>query len=185
MALSSSRIDGSPGRGVSHGLRASQGRDRQGDRRPRRDRPRRLDLPVHRRARAPGRRAGPGQDAAGADARRRGVARLQPHPVHARPDARRHHRHQHRHGAARRPPRFRVPARPGLLADRAGRRDQSRHAQDPVGPARGDAGALGHGRRPHPPAQGAVLRDGDPEPDRAGRDLSACPRRSSTGSCSS
>ena len=38
--------------------------------------------------------------------------RLQPHPVHARPDAGRHHRHQHRHGDARRPPRLRVPARP-------------------------------------------------------------------------
>ena len=66
-----SRIDGSPRRGLSHGLRARQGRDRQGDRRPRRDRPRRPDLPVHRRPRAAGRRAGPGQDAAGPDAGRR------------------------------------------------------------------------------------------------------------------
>ena len=37
---------------------------------------------------------------------------------------------------------------PDLLPDRPGRRDQPGHAQDPVGPARGDAGALGHRRRP-------------------------------------
>ena len=68
---------------------------------------------------------------------------------------------------------FEFQARADLLADRPGRRDQPRHAQDPVGPARGDAGALGHRGRQHPPAQGAVLRDGHAEPDRAGGDLSA------------
>ena len=99
-------------------------------------------------------------------------AGLQPHPVHARPDARRHHRHQHRDGAARRPPRLRVPAGSDLLADRAGRRDQPGHAQDAVGAAGGHAGAFGHGRRHDPPAQGAVLRHGHAEPDRAGGDLS-------------
>ena len=30
---------------------------------------------------------------------------VQPHPVHARPDARRHHRHQHHHGKRARPAR--------------------------------------------------------------------------------
>ena len=70
-------------------------------------------------------------------------------------------------------PRLRVSARARLLADRARRRDQPSHAQDPVGPARSHARALGDRRRPHPHAQGAVLRDGDPEPDRAGRNLSA------------
>ena len=39
------------------------------------------------------------------------------------------------------------------------------------------------GQETHAPAR-SVLRDRHPEPDRAGRDLSACPRRSSTGSCS-
>ena len=41
-----------------------------------------------------GRRAGPGQDADDSHAGRRAVAQVQPHPVHARPDAGRHHRHR-------------------------------------------------------------------------------------------
>ncbi len=50
------------------GVRQGPPRDRQGDRRPLRNRPRRADLPVRRRPRPPGRSARPGQDAAGADA---------------------------------------------------------------------------------------------------------------------
>ena len=68
---------------------------------------------------------------------------------------------------------FEFQARPDFLADRAGRRDQPRHAQDPVGHARGDARALGHRGREDPPAQRAVLRDGHPEPDRARGNVSA------------
>ena len=37
-----------------------------------------------------------------------------------------------------------LPAGPGLRQPAAGRRDQPRHAQDPVGAAGGDAGAAGH-----------------------------------------
>ena len=69
--------------------------------------------------------------------------------------------------------RLQLSAGPDLRPDRPGRRDQPRHAQDAVGHARSDAGAFGHRRRHDPQAQGAVLRDGDAEPDRAGRDLSA------------
>ena len=54
-----------------------------------------------------------------------------------------------------------------------GRRDQPRHAQDPVGPARGDAGAVGDRRRHDAPAGAAVLRAGHPKPARDGGDLSA------------
>ena len=67
----------------------------------------------------------------------------------------------------------RVPAGTDLHADLPGRRNQPRHAQDPVGHAGDDAGRLGHGGRASLQAQAAVLRDGHAEPDRAGRDLSA------------
>ena len=69
--------------------------------------------------------------------------------------------------------RVRVPARAGLRQPAAGRRDQPGHAQDPVGPARGDAGAVGDRRRHDAPAGAAVLRAGHPEPARDGGDLSA------------
>ena len=42
--------------------------------------------------------------------------------------------------------RFEFQHGPIFAQHRAGRRDQPRHAQDAVGAARGDAGALGHGR---------------------------------------
>ena len=64
-----------------------------GDRRPGRGDRRTADLPLRPRPLPAGRRAGPGQDAddqhAGPDAE----PVVQPHPVHARPDAGRHHRH--------------------------------------------------------------------------------------------
>ena len=44
---------------------------------------------------------GLGQDVAGAHAERSAGSVLQPHPVHARPDARGHSRHEHRHGNRR------------------------------------------------------------------------------------
>ena len=98
MAEEPAAIDGRADRGVSQPIQPGEGRDRQGDRRARRDRRRRADLPVRRRARAAGGRAGAGQDAAGPHAGRRPRPGLQPDPVHARPDAGRHHRHQHRDG---------------------------------------------------------------------------------------
>ena len=89
-------------------------------------------------------------------------------PVHARPAADRRHR------ALDLQPedaRLRVPARPGLRERPARRRDQPRDAEDPVGPARGDGRAPGHGRRSDPAAPAPVLRDRDREPDRAGGHL--------------
>ncbi len=160
--------------GVSGDFRGPAPRGRQGDRGPRGDRGQRPDLPVQRRARAAGGRPGPGQDAAGADARSAFVAGVPADPVHARPDARRHHRHEHRHGGpGDRPAGVPVPARADLRADHPGRRDQPGHAQDAVGHARSDAGALRHQRRAGPQAAGAVHGPGDAEPHRAGGHLSA------------
>ena len=84
-------------------------RDRQGHRRPRRHRPRRPDLPVRRRPCPARRRARPGQDAAGAHAQPGARPEFQPHPVHARPDAVRHHRHQHHQRNAGRQARLQLP----------------------------------------------------------------------------
>ena len=72
------------------------------------------------------------------------------------------------------PARVSVPEGPDLHADLPGRRNQPRHAQDAVGPARSDAGSA----RSASPAtciklEAAVLRDGHAEPDRAGRHVSA------------
>ena len=53
---------------------------------------------VRRRQQPDRRRARPGQDAAHRDAGARSRAEVQPHPVHARPDAVRHHRHRHHSG---------------------------------------------------------------------------------------
>ena len=83
--------------------------------------------------------------------------------MHARPAADRCDRALGlRPGAAR----VRVPARPALRERRAGRRDQPRDAEDPVGPARGDGRAPDHGRRDHAAAPGPVPADRDREPDR-------------------
>ncbi len=97
---------------------------------------------------------------------------LQAHPVHARPDAGRHHRHRDPRRGRRRA-RAALRARADLRADPARRRDQPHAAQDPGGAARGDAGVPRHRRRPHLRARTAVLRAGDPEPDRARGHLSA------------
>jgi hypothetical protein len=119
---------------------ASMRADRPRDRRARRDRPRRFDLSVCRRPLPAGGRAR-------AWARRCWCGRwprpwtwTSPHPVHARPDARRHPGHQHGLEDAGRRRRVRVPARADLHADLPGGRDQPRHAQDAVGPAGNDAG---------------------------------------------
>ena len=70
-------------------------------------------------------------------------------------------------------PAVQVPAGPDLRQHRAGRRDQPDPAQDPGRTPRGHAGAAGDRRRRAAPAARPVLRPGDPEPDRAGGDLSA------------
>ena len=89
---------------------------------------------------------GPRQDAARPDARRRPRLHVQPDPVHAGPDAGRHHRHEHPRRGGRQPG-LPLPAGADLREPRPGRRDQPGDAEDPVEPARGDAGAPGH-RRP-------------------------------------
>ena len=116
-------------------------------RRPRRHRPRRADLPVRRRPLPAGRRARAGQDAPGTHAGQDPGPGLLAHPVHARPDAGRHHGHEHGDGVARRQAILRVSTRADLHADLPGRRNQPGHAQDAVGHARSDAGGLGQRRR--------------------------------------
>ena len=69
--------------------------------------------------------------------------------------------------------RLQVPARADLRQPRPRRRDQPRHAEDPVGAARGDAGAPGHGRAQPLHARPAVLRPRDAEPARDGGHLPA------------
>ena len=128
---------------------------------------RRRALPARRRAR-------PRQDAARLD--RRALAEPQVHadPVHARPDAERHHRHRDpRGGSGDAAPRVPVHRGPDLREHDPRRRDQPHAAEDAGGAARGDAGAPGDGRREHLPPREAVLRARDAEPDRAGRDVSA------------
>ena len=69
---------------------------------------------------------------------------------------------------------FAVPARADLRLARARRRDQPGPGQDPVGAARGDAGAPDHRRRRRPtPCPIAVPRHRHPEPDRVGGHVSA------------
>ena len=132
-----------------------------------------LDRPLLRRALPAGRRAGAGQDPPDLDARPGARPQVQPHPVHARPDAVGHHRDRDPRGGPRdRAARVQVRPRAGLRQPDPGRRDQPHPAQDPGGAAAGDAGEGGHRGRRDVHAGAAVLRAGDPEPDRAGGNLS-------------
>ena len=92
------------------------------------------------------RRPGPRQKPAGRDHGRRARPGHQARAVHARPDARRHHR---RRGAGRnrRPPLVPFRPRPGVLPVADGRRDQPRQPAHPVRAAAIDAGAAGRDRR--------------------------------------
>ena len=77
---------------------------------------------------------------------------LQPHPVHARPDARRRARHRSHRGRPRhRPPVGALRPRADLRAGDPRRRDQPHPAAHPGGAARSDAGSAGH-RRWRPPS---------------------------------
>ena len=118
-------------------------------------------------------RARPGQDAAGQQAGRNDVAEVQPHPVHARPDADGHHGHRYPAGRRRRPPRVSIRPRPGVRQHRVGRRNQPGPTKNAGRDARGDAGAQRHGRRQAVRARRAVPRAGDAKSGRAGRHLSA------------
>ena len=93
-----------------------------------------------------------------------------PDPGHARPAADRCDRVEHLRG--RRPP---VRRRSGLHEHPPGRRDQPGDAADPVGAARGDAGAPGLDRGDDPPAARSVRRPRDPEPGRVRGDVRAAP----------
>ena len=122
------------------------------------------------RPRHAGGRPRPRQDGHHQGARRGRRRHLRAGPVHARsvavrprrqprlqrPDRRAHHR-----------------GRAGLREPAAGRRDQPRAGQGPVGAPRSHAGAAGHHRRPDLRRAGPVPGPGDPEPDRVGRHLPA------------
>ncbi len=166
------RADRTRRRAVPRRSRPGARVDRAPPRRADRDRRRRPHRAAGGRARPARGRARPRQDAAGEDAGRRARPDLLARAVHARPDAVRHRRHQHDRRVGRRAA-LRVPAGADLRQPRAGRRDQPRHAQDPVGPAGGDAGAGGHRRQDDLSAVAAVLRARHPEPDRDGGHLPA------------
>ncbi len=125
---------------------------------------------LHRPPRAHRRRARRGQDAARAHARARARLRLQPHPVHARPHAGRHHRHERLQPAAQR---IHAHQGPGLHHVPARRRNQPRARQDAVRAAAGDAGAPGDHRPRHARAAAEFHRLRHAEPDRIRRHLSA------------
>ena len=144
--------------------------------RPRGGRPARHGGPAaggaaHRRPRAARRRARPGQDARGQEPRRRAVAQVPAHPVHAGPAARRSHRHadlqparRHRSppSAARCSPTWCWPTRSTARRPRCSRRCSR--------PCRSKQVTLGDETHR---ARGAVPGAGHPEPDRAGGHLPA------------
>ncbi len=101
-------------------------------------------------------------------------SQFQPHPVHPRPHARRHHRHgrdrgEPQHGDAGVP----FSRGPAVLPRHPRRRDQPHAAEDAGGAAGGDAGAAGDGGPRAARLVRSVLRAGHAEPHRAGGDLSA------------
>ncbi|CAA9557623.1 MAG: FIG022979: MoxR-like ATPases, partial [uncultured Thermomicrobiales bacterium] len=151
------------GRGVPDDRAADRGGDRRRHGRADTGRPRRPDLRHRRRPRPARRGAGPRQDDAGAHPCRGARPRVQPHPIHPRPDAGRHHRHQHPGRGRGRPAPLCLPARADLLQPGPRRRDQPGNPQDPVRPARGDAGEDCLRRQRHPPALPALLRPRHPE----------------------
>ena len=107
-----------------------------------------LNDAVCRRQQPDRRRAGSGEDAADSHDGAVLAAEVLAHPVHARPDAVRHHRHRPRAGRrGDRPPADGVRARADLREHRARGRNQPHAAEDAVGAARSDAGASRHRSR--------------------------------------
>ena len=140
---------------------ADRSRDRGRRRRPARGDRSAADSARARRPRAHAGSARGGQEPAGGHLRphhRRGVPARAVHARHAplRP-------HGHDDPAVRGAG---LPARAGVRQRAPGRRDQPHPAQDPVGPAGGDAGATGLRGRPPPRAAGSVPGRRHPEPDR-------------------
>ncbi len=108
---------------------------------------------------------------------------VQAHPVHARPDACRHHRH----GSPRRGGRASIAAvrdRTDLRAHHPGRRDQPHAAQDAGGAARGDAGVSRHGGRAHLSRSIGRSSSWRRRTRSSWRARIRCPRPSSIASCS-
>ena len=172
-------------REVAATRRDAAGRDRQAHRRPGEgDRPpagravRARALPVRR-------RAGSGEDAAHPDAGRRAGAVVRAHPVHARSDAGRHHRHRRpRGGSGDGPARVPLRARADLRARRAGRRGEPHAAQDPGGAAAVDAGVPRVGRAARPTRCRCRSWCSRRRTRSSRRAPTRCPRRSSIASCS-
>ena len=131
------------------------------------------------------RRAGPRQDAADQEARGGRPPEVQPHSVHARPDAVRHPRHRGDRGRpVDRQAGDSLHPRPDLREHHPRRRDQPHAAQDPGRAARGDAGIPGHGRR-RPLRRSTVRCSCSPRRIRSSRKAPIrCPKRSSIASCS-
>ena len=108
------------------------------------------------------------------------------HPVHARPDAERHHRHQ-RAGDGRgrtAPAALRARTGPDLRQHGAGRRDQPRHAEDAERAARGDAGARGDRSRARATRSRSRSSCSPPRTRSRWRAPTRCPKPSSIASCS-
>ena len=140
---------------------------------------------VRRRQQPDRRRARPGQDAAHRDAGPGARAEVQPHPVHARPDAVRHHRHGHHPGRRRRPAAARWCSRPARSSPtscwrtkstarrprrsrRCSRRCRSTASRSRGAPTRSTSRSSCSPRRTRSSSKARIR----------------CPRRSSTASCS-
>ena len=98
---------------------------------------------------------------------------FQADPVHARPDAVGHHRHERAGGRREGPAGVPLCRGTDLYQHPAGRRNQPHAAQDPGSPAPGHAGARGDRGPEDLPLAGAVLHHRHAEPHRAGRHLPA------------
>ena len=143
------------------------------------------DDAVRRRQQPDRRRARPGQDAADPHDGARARPEVLAHPVHARPDAVRHHRHRPGAGGrGDRPPADGVRARADLRQHRAGRRNQPHAAEDAVGAARGDAGAPRHHAGQDLPARTSRSTCSPRRTRSSSKAPIRCPKRSSIASCS-
>jgi MoxR-like ATPase len=146
-------------------------RDGQSHRRLQRHHPRHAGVLFHRRQSADREQPGPGQNAAREDAGARDRSQVLAHPVYARPDAGRYPWNEHRDRRRRWKTLLRIPEGTGLHAVAARRRNQSRHAQDAVGVARGHAGTARNGRRQDIRPRKTVLCRRHPESTGYGRHL--------------